>query len=293
MLNFDGAWRFRPPANGMPIPPAMQTEIFELIQRIATQGSYQSVLELFKGRFARASGISSSRSSSASWAETDLSCCMEQAAANAPMFIEAFYDTCESLRCQGLGVPDVDLMNEVLGRHSVSFRIEPPNLVVLQAGRMDVVINVPQSSPTLAEKAVVILEKSLQRSEELLSQGHDREAVQEMLWLLETVATAFRGVDTATGTVEGSYFNQIVRDLRQSAGRGTSLDQILDWLTRMHGYLSSPAGGGIRHGLDLNHGIAISHGEARLYCNLVRSYLAFLLNEHERMTTADASVVPR
>ena len=55
------------------------------------------------------------------------------------------------------------------------------------------------------------------------------------------------------------------------------------WLTTMHGYLSAPAGGGVRHGLDLDDGVEITHSEALLYCNLTRSYLGFLLTEHERL----------
>jgi hypothetical protein len=30
------------------------------------------------------------------------------------------------------------------------------------------------------------------------------------------------------------------------------LNQVLGWMTALHGYLSSPTGGGVRHGLDLN-----------------------------------------
>jgi hypothetical protein len=122
----------------------------------------------------------------------------------------------------------------------------------------------------------------LKRSEELLAQHRGREAVQEALWLLETVATAFRGMDTGVDKVEGRYFNQIVKELRR-AKPGTTLDQVLLWLTALHGYLSSPSGGGVRHGLDLNEGVQISENEARLFCNLIRSYLSFLLIEHEQL----------
>jgi hypothetical protein len=163
-------------------------------------------------------------------------------------------------------------------------------VLIEQAGAKakEVVVAVPDRPPTLAEQAVEVFQRSVHRSEELLSQGgHDREAVQEILWLLETAATAFRSVDTDTGTIEGKYFNQIVRELRQQAQRGTSLDRILDWMTALHGYLSSPAGGGVRHGLDLNRGVEVSHSEARLFCNLIRSYLAFLLTEHERLAMTD------
>ena len=52
----------------------------------------------------------------------------------------------------------------------------------------------------------------------------------------------------------------------------------------LHGYLSSPAGGGIRHGANLKASIAIQPNEARLFCNLIRSYISFLMAEHERLS---------
>jgi hypothetical protein len=107
--------------------------------------------------------------------------------------------------------------------------------------------------------------------------------VQEILWILESVATAFRRLDASGTVVQGKYFNHIVRELR-GAHAGAALDRILEWLTNLHGYLSSPTGGGIRHSVDLNAGIVITPNEARLYCNLVRSYLSYLLSEHERLS---------
>ena len=285
MLNFPGAWRFRPPAGNEPIPVGVVSDIFDLIRRTATQDQQrQRTLERFKVFFAPVAGAVHSRSSSASWAETDLLSFMEDATANAPLFIEAFYDGWEALRNQNLAVPDTDAMNDVLVRHGVSFRIEPPNLTLVGGDNAAVVIPVPERPPTLAEQAVVVFKRSLERSEELLEQRRDREAVQEILFLLESVATAFRGLDTEAGQIGGNYFNQIVRELRQ-AGARPALEPILNWLTTMHGYLSAPAGGGVRHGLDLNRGVEITHSEARLYCNLTRSYLHFLLAEHERLVT--------
>ena len=66
---------------------------------------------------------------------------------------------------------------------------------------------------TIAERSAELLQNSLQRAQELLDQGRGREAVQETLWLLETITTAFRGLETSAGTVEGNYFNRIVREL--------------------------------------------------------------------------------
>ena len=283
MLNFPGAWRFRPPAGYEPIPAGVVSDIFDLIKITAAQDQrYQRTLERFKTFFARVSGAVDSWSSNASWAETDLLSSMQEATVNAPLFIEAFYDGWEASRNEGLDVPDTNVMNEVLGKHGVPFRIEPPDLTPVGVENAAVVIPVPERPPTLAEQAVVVLQRSLARSEELLAQGRDREAVQEILFLLESVTTAFRGLDTEAGHIGGNYFNQIVRELRQ-AGARPALEQILNWLTTMHGYLSAPAGGGVRHGLDINRGVEITHSEARLFCNLTRSYLTFLLAEHERL----------
>ena len=284
MLNFPSSWRFRPPAGNEPIPAGVVSDIFDLIRRTAAQNDQrQRTLERFKAFFAPVAGAVSSQSTSASWAETDLCSFMEDATANAPLFIKAFYDGWEASRNQDLAVPDTDAMNDVLVRHGVPFRIEPPNNLTHVGGdNAAVVIPVPERPPTLAEQAGVVFQCSLERSEELLEQGHDREAVQEILFLLESVATAFRGVDTDKGQIGGTYFNQIVRDLRQGGAR-PALEKVLTWLTTMHGYLSAPAGGGVRHGRDLKRGFEITHSEARLYCNLTRSYLSFLLTEYERL----------
>jgi hypothetical protein len=285
-LKFPGAWRFKPPADGrfvnQAIPTGAVQEFIELIMKVTTQGDRQEVLEHFKGYFCTASGASHSWSSSASWAETDLWTYAHEAAANAPLFIETFYDACNSF---GGGdsdawAPDTDMINEVLARHGIGYVIKPPRLEPREDAALIVAVATPP--PTLAERAVDMLQQSLTRSEELLSQGRGREAVQESLWLLETVATAFRGVETATGTVEGKYFNQIVRELRDIEPDG-SLKRVLDWIGVLHGYLSSPTGGGVRHGLDLDAGVPIGDNEARLFCNLMRSYLSFLLVEHQRL----------
>lgn len=42
-------------------------------------------------------------------------------------------------------------------------------------------------------------------------------------------------------------------------------------------YLSSPTGGGVRHGTSLSRGDDINLNEAVLICNLTRSYIGFLL----------------
>ena len=284
-LKFEGAWRFTPPADGSflnrAIPREAVEEFIGLVHRVATQGDRQEVLEHFKGHFCQASGSSHYWSSSTSWAETDLWQYAEHASQNAPLFIEAFYDACDSFRRGGEDrfAPDVAMINEVLKRHGIGYEIRPPRLVHRGSEAPLVPVSEP---PTLAESAIEVLQTSLRRSEELLTGGRGREAVQESLWLIESVTTAFRGLDTGTNTIEGRYFNQIARELRQSKP-GSCLDRVLDWMTNLHGYLSSPTGGGVRHGLDLSRGVAIDDNEARLFCNLIRSYLHFLLVQHERL----------
>jgi hypothetical protein len=94
MLKFNGSWRFTSPGK---IPDGVQDDFFGLITKVVAQGERQRLLEHFKHYFANAAGLSSSWSSSESWAMTDLHTAMSEAAANAPLFIEAFYDACSIL----------------------------------------------------------------------------------------------------------------------------------------------------------------------------------------------------
>lgn len=208
---------------------------------------------------------------------------MRQASQNAPLFIEAFYDACENLRGgkESYDAPDAQLINEVCLEHRVGYEIQPPDLVL--RAESTPLVSVPARPPTLNEEAKVLYQQSIQRSEQLLSEGHSREAVGETIWLLESVATAFKGLEANGDVVQGKYFNKIVRELRELF-QDTTLDRVLAWTEQLHGYLSSPGGGGIRHGLDIQQSKPITHNEARLFCNLVRSYLSYLLAEHERLT---------
>jgi hypothetical protein len=278
MLNFNGAWRFESP--GIICDGVIQ-DFSDLIGKITTQGDVQRTLEHFKSYFAGTAGTTSGWSSDASWAQTDLHQYMNEAAANAPLFIEAFYDGCETLREKGVAVPDVRLINKILAEHDTGFEVQAPDLISRNADFAPV--EVPTTAPSLDEQASGIIQKSFHESARLLSEGRDRQAVQELLWLLETVSTAFQGLDAGGGTVQGKYFNKIVADLRRH-NPGTALDQILDWITTLHGFLSSPTGGGIRHGAHLKTGVVNRPNEARLFCNLIRSYITFLITEHERLT---------
>lgn len=278
MLKFHPAWRFDSPGE---IPNGVSDAFFDLIGKTASQGDRQDIIEHFKRFFAKAAGITSGRSSNLSWAESDLRDHMNRAAENAPLFIEAFVDACESLqqRFPDFGVPDVNRINRILAEKSSGYQIEPPNLISNSAQTS---ISVTAAVSSLDDQAQELIQKSLSDSEKLLSEGRGRQAVQELLWLLETVATAFQGLDTGTGTVQGKYFNKIAVELRDHH-KGKTTEQIIRWVTTLHGYLSSPSGGGVRHGTDLQSGFDMQPHEARLLCNLIRSYSYFLLEEYQRL----------
>jgi hypothetical protein len=279
MLHFDGAWRFDSPG---PIPNGVVNSFSDLINRIVAQGNRKLLLEHFKSFFAGAAGTTHYISSDVGWAASDLNRVMEEAAGNAPLFIEAFYNACEVLRERQpeIGLPDTGRINRILAENTAGYQIEPPNLV---ATSQHIPIAVPERPLSLDAQAQEIIQVSLQTSDRLLAEGSNRQAVQEILWLLETVTTAFRGATLEEGSVQGKYFNKIVAEMRANS-RGKSLEQILGWTQTLHGYLSSPTGGGIRHGIDLRAGVAVQASEARLYCNLIKSYVTFLITEHERLS---------
>jgi hypothetical protein len=279
MLHFEGAWRFDSPG---PIPAGVVNACHDLINRIVAQGNRRQLLEHFKSYFAGAAGTPHYPSSDAGWAATDLARLMDEAAQNAPLFIEAFYNACAALSQSQpeIGLPDLSRFNRILVENDAGYQIEPPNLVATTTPSR---IAVPEKPLSLDAQAQEIIQGSIQTSDKLLAEGKNRQAVQEILWLLETVATGFRGAVLEEGSVQGKYFNKIVAEMR-AGHRGKNVEQILGWMQTLHGFLSSPTGGGIRHGVDLKEGIAVQAGEARLFCNLIKSYIGFLIAEHERLS---------
>ncbi|MCJ2097486.1 hypothetical protein [Methylobacterium sp. E-046] len=271
-MDFEKSWRFSSPGA---VSNDVVNAFYEMIEQIARQGDTKRIVEWFKAAFY---GGSIGWSSNLGWAWSDLSTAMSRAAENGPLFIEAFWETCVKLDEEGLAVPDAAHINRVLAEHSAGYELQPPRLVATNAYAP---ITVPPPAPSLAAQASALITESLDAADRLLGEGQGRRAVQELLWLLETISTAFRGLGASDSSVQGKYFNKIVNEMR-AQGKGTAQEQILTWMTTLHGFLSSPTGGGVRHGTDLQAGIAIQPHEARLYCNLIRSYLTYLIQEHER-----------
>ena len=231
MLKFDGRWRFNSPGK---IPEGVQDDFFNLVGKVVGQGDRQRLFEHFKRYFANAAGSTSSWSSSESWAITDLHSYMSEAAENAPLFIEAFYDACTALQIAqpDYAVPDAGMINIILSRHNAGYDVQPPNLI---ARNSFAPITVLEKRVSLDEEAQEIIQRSLKHSEEYLTLGQNRQAVQEILWLLESVSTLFQGLAVGDGTVQGKYFNKIADDLRRRK-KGTSFEQVLNWATTLHGY---------------------------------------------------------
>jgi len=267
MLQFENAWRYESPGA---MPPEIVEAVFsQVIARTAMQGSRQDLYEFFKRCFAPAAAQTASRSSSESWAESDLRDYMHSAAANAALFVEALYDGLYEISSrQATGPAPWNFVNSVLA--PTGYAIQPPHLVIGQ-GRAPV--PVAERVPSLDEVANERIQRSLAESERLLNSGKYRLAVQEILWLLETVSTTFEGSEHEDGTVTGKYFNRIIGDLKRF-NRGRVLGEVVSWMEKLHGYLSSPTGGGIRHGAVLSDSYELSEGEARLFCDLTRSYLS-------------------
>jgi hypothetical protein len=106
------------------------------------------------------------------------------------LFIEALYEACEQLQRThpDYAVPDVAMINCVLAEHNTGYQLSPPELVSDSGQHM---IEVPPQAPSFEFQAKQLIQHSLEQSERLLAEGRDRQAVQEVLWLLETETRHF------------------------------------------------------------------------------------------------------
>ena len=166
MLQFEPSWRFTSPG---PIPLPVVHTFYDFIEKIAGQGDTWSIVEKFKHYFSGAIG----RSSDLSRVWTDLNRSIDYSAQNAPLFIEAFYKGWSDCQASGLGVPDISLINGILGEHKAGYEIRPPYLV---ASTDYSPIPVPQKAPSLAAQAQRLIEDALAEAERFLSEGKGRRA---------------------------------------------------------------------------------------------------------------------
>lgn len=285
MLRFDPRWIFRPPADDElhhgRVPEETVNECLALIRRVIQPDYRQGTWEAFKRGFYPVSGRTYSRSSDLGFAEYDCQMAMTEAAANTPVWIDTFYTCWKELEAANR-IPDVgieDLFNQVLSQTGVGYVIGPPNLIAVGQVSVLAPVAVPAAIGTVERERI---EDSLRRAAEHMDRGDFRTAVMESLWLLDSAIMVYQGLQLPTGRVAGAYFTPIVGNLRR-LNAGASLAHIMGWMNTMYGYLSSPGGGQVRHGMDLSAELTLTANEARLYCNLIRAYIEYLLAEHDRL----------
>lgn len=154
-LKFSGKWRLEPPTDGhfinKAIPDDVVGEFIQLVMKVATQGpKRQDVLEHFKRHFCIARGAMYARSSSEGWAESDLLTYAQEAAENAPLFIEAFYNACESFGEDDpdLWAPDAEIINGILTKNRIGYVIKPPRLELRE--NIHQIASAPKTEPAIA-----------------------------------------------------------------------------------------------------------------------------------------------
>ncbi len=196
------------------------------------------------------------------------------------MFIGALYRACTEVaeRFGQTNAPDVATLNRVLEKHRIGYLIDPPNLRLREA--VDVV---PVHPTDLLRQAHEKLRNAVERSEQLLHENKGEEAVNHIWWLLESVSTAFAGLEVNGSKIKGEYLNTILKDLQQATGGSSTFGTVARWVAGLQTYLSGPDQGGIRHGRQL-HLDGFQLHEAVLFVNLTRSYISYLLAEYERRT---------
>ncbi len=165
-LRFKAAWRFEPPADGdwrnQTISPEALDDFHRLIIRTATQGPRQEILEHFKGFFCTVVGHTHVWSSDEGWADTDLRQYMGQAADNAPLFLEAFYDACDTITRvnEHYSAPSAEMINTICERHHIGYWLSPPNLILRETetlaakGRLSAGIEAETLSHSVADISV-------------------------------------------------------------------------------------------------------------------------------------------
>jgi hypothetical protein len=117
----------------------------------------------------------------------------------------------------------------------------------------------------------------------LLNENKGEEAVNHIWWLLESISTAFARLMVNGRTIEGGYFNEVIKSIQRADGAST-LGGVARWLAALQDHLSGPDRGGIRHGRRL-HLEGLQPHEAALFCKVTRSYISYLLAEYERLTS--------
>lgn len=180
------------------MPDAAVQEFLNYARRVQSLAGRKSVLEEFKRAFCRASGEPYYSSSSEGWADSDLSTAADRAAPNAPAFIQAFVEACETLQSAGAVAPDHSLINHVLGQHHVPFRIDNGELIA-SSGFV--------APPATLRDAASVAARAFSEAAGLVKAGHAPSAIDRIhtalhAYLLETCTSAGIAVGSDPTTAE-------------------------------------------------------------------------------------------
>lgn len=119
----DRRWRFKAPSA---MPDRAVDAFLAMIDAIGEQDDPKGVYELFKDCFR---GGPTPSSTSTHYARYDLEQLMKEGAANAPRFIAAFLQGCDTRASRGDDVPDVEIVNEALAEHGAGYQVVGDTLV--------------------------------------------------------------------------------------------------------------------------------------------------------------------
>src|ERR1043165_8048423 len=118
-------WLFKSPGS---VPNALVPSFSTSFSRWPVrQPNYQSCSRISSTTFSY--GRSSSWSSDAGLAQTDLRSYMEEAAENAAKFVAAFVDGCGALTREGLAALDTDFVNDLLAEHKSEYFVQGDTIV--------------------------------------------------------------------------------------------------------------------------------------------------------------------
>jgi serine/threonine protein kinase len=152
-LKYPAEWKYE----GFPyeIPDEAHRAFFKLISLMAEGANYPGeIYEDFKTGFG-----DNTKSSDASWAESDMSKAMRLARENAARYVAAFYAGMEYVAKRKIEVPPVRKLNQILAENGIPLLIDPPNLI-LKEGDIEFV---PENASAEVQSTAFIRGKEIGR----------------------------------------------------------------------------------------------------------------------------------
>jgi len=128
------------------------------------------------------------------------------------------------------------------------------------------------------------IDASVDKAEILLANGDGRDAVREMVDLMETVTSAFQGREFGGRKFKGKNLSHVAKSLA-SLGDDEFIRHAMHEMERFYGLMSSRERG-VRHGKlweVLESGADIDILAAQLYCDMARAYMNFILATYDKI----------